>query len=343
MSSTDPGPTRAALPGLPLAQGCRGDAVRDLQQRLIRCDVALVSDTAGSFGDGTEAAVRTFQERQGLRVDGVCGAQTWSALIEAGYHLGDRLLYQRTPMLRGDDVGELQLRLSELGFHAGRVDGIFGPQTAAALTDFQRNAGLTTDGVCGPDALHALSRVGGRTGTTTKAGVHDRVQLRAGTHDVAGRLVVVAESGGLPALANALGRALDDAGATSLVVHHPDGSVQATEANRAVADVFIGLGSRDDSEVRLAYYATTGYESAGGRHLAELAASALDALHAPGGRRAGTVAPMRLPVLRETRMPAVLCEIGPISWLVEHTAEVAAALARAVIDWADEPILDDAR
>jgi N-acetylmuramoyl-L-alanine amidase len=331
-------PTRPPLPGLPLARGATGDAVRDLQQRLIRCDVTLVADPPGRFGSGTLEAVRTFQERQGLRVDGICGPQTWSALIEASYHLGDRLLYQRTPMLRGDDVAELQLRLSSLGFHEGRVDGIFGPQTAAALTEFQRNAGLTTDGVFGPDALAVLERIGGRTGTTTKAGVQERIDLRSGPRNVAGRRVVVAESGAMPALANALGRALDDAGAVSLVVHHPDGSAQAAEANRFDAEVFIGLGLRDAAGSRLAYYATTGFESAGGRRLAELAQRELADLGAPP---TSEVAPMRLPVLRETRMPALLCEVGPAPWLVEHNADVAASLARAVVEWSDEPIVDD--
>jgi len=330
--------TRPPLPGLPLARGASGDAVRDLQQRLIRCEVAQVADAPGHFGTGTLEAVRTFQERQGLRVDGICGPQTWSALIEASYHLGDRLLYQRAPMLRGDDVAELQLRLSELGFHAGRVDGIFGPQTAAALTDFQRNAGLTTDGVFGPDALDVLGRVGGRTGTTTKAGVQERIDLRSSPRNVAGRRVVVAESGGMPALANALGRALDDAGAASLVVHHPDGSAQAAEANRFEADVFLGLGLRDEPGSRLAYYATTGFESSGGRRLAELAHAELVRLGVPPSCDVG---PMRLPVLRETRMPALLCEVGPVRWLVEHNADVAAALAHAVVEWSDEPIVDD--
>ena len=117
------------------------------------------------FGAGTEAAVRAFQEPRGLRVDGICGDETWASLVEAGYRLGDRLLYHRAPMLRGDDVAELQRLLGGLGFDAGRVDGIFGPDTAAALVEFQRNAGL-------PDRRHLRPRhrrrrcagLAGRTG-----------------------------------------------------------------------------------------------------------------------------------------------------------------------------------
>ena len=88
------------------------------------------ADQPGAFGEPTEAAVRGFQERRGLRVDGICGPQTWASLVEAGFRPGDRLLYYTSPMLRGDDVAELQRRLSALGFDAGRVDGIFGEHEA---------------------------------------------------------------------------------------------------------------------------------------------------------------------------------------------------------------------
>ena len=94
--------------------------------------------------------MRVFQEARGLRVDGVCGRDTWSSLVESGFRLGDRMLYLRHPMFRGDDVTELQRRLNALGFDAGREDGILGDDTTAALTEFQRNVGLTVDGVCGP-------------------------------------------------------------------------------------------------------------------------------------------------------------------------------------------------
>ena len=85
-------------------------------------------------------------------------------MIESGFRLGDRLLYLAQPMVRGDDVTELQRRLNELGFDAGRSDGILGPETEGALRAFQRNAGITPDGVCGPATLHALDRVGGLGG-----------------------------------------------------------------------------------------------------------------------------------------------------------------------------------
>ncbi|MGZ7087798.1 MAG: peptidoglycan-binding domain-containing protein, partial [Ilumatobacteraceae bacterium] len=138
---------------LPLSHGDTGDAVRDLQQRLAALGLDPSIEPRGAFGEATVASVRAFQTARGIPASGVCDASTWTALVEAGYRIGDRLLYLRSPMLRGDDVAELQRGLGALGFDAGRVDGILGPTTERALRDFQRNAGLTTDGVCGPEVL----------------------------------------------------------------------------------------------------------------------------------------------------------------------------------------------
>ena len=57
---------------------------------------------------------------------GRCDELTWTALVEAGWTLGDRLLMITAPNLRGEDVAELQRILARLGFNCGRVDGIFG-------------------------------------------------------------------------------------------------------------------------------------------------------------------------------------------------------------------------
>ena len=169
-----------------LRPGIRGEAVRDLQQRLGRSGLASAPDDTGEFGEGTERAVRAFQSRRSLRVDGIVGRQTWSSLVESGYALGDRLLYLRRPMLRGDDVGELQLRLNALGFDAGREDGIFGDETHEALLEFQRAAGLPADGICGTTTIDALERVGSLAGGSA-AGLRERERLRAGPRRLAGR------------------------------------------------------------------------------------------------------------------------------------------------------------
>src|SRR5690242_19253561 len=171
-----------------IRRGSRGEDVRDLQQRLVAIGYALTGDDAGVFGAATERAVHEFQTRRGLRVDGIVGRETWAALVESGFTLGDRLLYFRRPMLRGDDVTELQRRLNALGFDAGREDGILGRATVAALTEFQRNAGLPADGICGDTTIAALARVGTMADGEVSA-VREREALRRAPRTLATRKV----------------------------------------------------------------------------------------------------------------------------------------------------------
>lgn len=324
---------------LPLRRDATGDAVRDLQRRLTAAGHRCDDDRPGIYGAGTEAAVRAFQERRGLRVDGICGPQTWASLVEAGHRLGDRLLYLRSPMLRGDDVAELQRLLGELGFDAGKVDGILGPQTADAVVEFQRNAGLTTDGICGPDSVAALRRVAARSvgdgPGSTVATVREAEGLRVGGRRIAGLRVAVAEGGGLDALADAVARALTEAGASVLVLRHPDESARAAAANAAAAELFVGLAVRDQPGVACAFYAHEGFESVAGRRLADLAGLTLG----EAGFGGGVEAPrgMRLPALRETRMPAVVIEVGPPQAAVARAPAIVGAVVTAVSRWVATP------
>jgi len=322
---------------LPLGQGDEGEAVRDLQRRLRVGEIVVDAGEAGRYGPATEDAVRRFQKERGLHVDGVCGHQTWSALVEASYRLGARLIYHRVPMLRGDDVADLQLRLSEMGFDAGRVDGICGPATARALRDFQQNSGLTVDGICGPATVEALHRVGSRGGHTAVATVREEERLRASPRDLHGRRLVVGERGGLGALADAVGRSLQEAGAVVAVLHHPEGSEHARQANEFGGELYLGLDLRAAAGGLVTYYRTPGFESVGGRRLAELAGSELGMILTLDSPPAGG---MRVPVLRETRMPAVVCELGPPSDVVTHTGELAAAVQRAVTRWLAQPVAE---
>jgi N-acetylmuramoyl-L-alanine amidase len=274
--------------------------------------------------------VRRFQQSRGLHVDGICGPQTWGALVEAGYRLGDRLLYYATPPLRGDDVATLQRQLGTLGFDAGRVDGIFGERTQRALLDFQRNVGLTSDAVCGPATWASLARLASHAeGSEPVASVREREALRQLPRTLFGRRIVVGDYGGLGALASAVRGALSERGALALIVTHADGSTHASRANTVTADVYLGLVTTDGPPT-VAYYGAHGFESPGGRRLAEAIRSELQRVLPAGA--AGTSA-MAVPVLRETRMPAVLCELGPTAYLVGRGAELADALARAMEAW----------
>ena len=59
---------------------------------------------------------------------------------------------------RGDIVRELQERLIRLGYELPKygADGDYGAETVAAVTRFQREHGLTADGICGPRSWAAL-------------------------------------------------------------------------------------------------------------------------------------------------------------------------------------------
>jgi N-acetylmuramoyl-L-alanine amidase len=214
------------------------------------------------------------------------------------------------------------------------VDGIFGDLTSAALGEFQRNVGLPVDGIAGAATVSELLRFGTRHhNSELVASVRDRERLRAAPRTLAGRRVAVGEEGGLDATVAALRRLLVNQGAVVTTHHHPDGSIQASEANAGGAEVYIGL--RLDAGPRhcsTAYYGGERYTSPGGRRLAELLQAALSSALdlADEGSRA-----MSLPVLRETRMPAVISEISPATVVVEQGATIARAVAAALGEWVD--------
>ncbi len=278
--------------------------------------------------------MESFQHLRGLRVDGICGRQTWNTLVEAGFRLGDRFLYRQATMLRGDDVAELQQRLCTLGFDAGRVDGIFGDHTAHALIEFQRNVGLPVDGIAGGATLRELIRLESRhLDPELISSVRARAELRDAPPTLNGRHVAIGESGGLGSVTGALRRRLVLGGTRVTELHHPDDSTQAQQANELAVDVYVGLRLNPTAaSCHTAFWAGSHDQSQGGRLLAELVQrsvpGALDI--ADGGARG-----MSLPILRETRMPAVLVEIGPAHLVVERAALLAAALSRVLGQWAD--------
>ena len=148
----------------PVRPDDRGAHVRDLHRRLLAVGhpVDAVEESDSHFGPDTTRALLAFQAERGLDEHGTVDETTQAALVEAGVRLGDRHLYLHAPMFRGDDVADLQLRLGNLGFDAGRIDGIFGPDTAGALSDFQRNVGLAVDGIAGSETVLGLRQLLGR-------------------------------------------------------------------------------------------------------------------------------------------------------------------------------------
>ncbi len=141
-------------------QGSKGEEVKKIQERLkaLGHDVGRID---GDFGPATDAAVRAFQQANGLTVDGLVGPNTLQVLEAAAapeppappkpppsavYRLGSA----------GEEVRKIQERLAALGHYRGPLDGDFGGGTVAAVKAFQGANGLTPDGLIGPNTWRTL-------------------------------------------------------------------------------------------------------------------------------------------------------------------------------------------
>jgi len=316
--------------------GEHSSAVRDVQRRLIALEYQIDgAELDGRFGDSTLGAIRSFQERRGLVVDGLVGDETWRELVEASWDLGDRTLYLRAPPLRGDDVRALQERLGALGFDVGRVDGIFGPRAARAVREFQENYGIPSDAIVGRSTLRALAGLPALGGLTSAASVREREELRRFGPTIAGLHVVLdpghggeddgfAGPGGTKeqSVSIAIARRLEAVLTASGVVVYPTrepgasptDSQRAALANALGADLYLSIhvaGSEDRGRRgALTYF--FGHD----RFRSEAGARLADCIHtellAVGGSDAGVHA-KQYAILRETRMPAVQIEPAHIT------------------------------
>lgn len=322
-----------------LRVGDTGDAVRDLQHRLAGAGYSITPSEIGTFGPTTEEAVRAFQTHRAIRVDGAVGRETWSVLVESGFELGDRLLYLRSPNLRGDDVVALQHTLNRLGFDAGREDGILGPDTANALAEFQRNSGLSVDGIAGPATLDAFARVASMAAGSVAA-VRERDQLRR-PPQLSGRRIYLAVEPGFDQIGTPLLRELTRAGAQVMPdVSGADDHELAARANRWDADLFLAVRHGDAPEWECRYFASGTFRSERGHHAAVLMGQELDRELSPASE--DSVTGCAYSVLRETRMAAVMCALGAddaasVATIMGRSAEISSALAGAIRRAFEEP------
>ncbi len=187
--------------GSALRLGYRGTAVTEIRAALTALGLAdnLEADlTTGSqvsvdvFDPGLDQAVRAFQQERGLLVDGVVGAATYRAIKEASYRLGARILnHQFGAPMYGDDVATLQARLQDLGFYTGMVDGHFGLQTHNALMSYQREYGLSADGICGPETLRSLYFLGSRVTGGSPHAIHEEELVRKSGPKLSGKRIII--------------------------------------------------------------------------------------------------------------------------------------------------------
>jgi N-acetylmuramoyl-L-alanine amidase len=309
--------------------GDEGEAVRDVQHRLSELGHRIdPAELEGVFGPSTQEAVRAFQLARRLPADGIVGADTWTQLVEAGYRLGDRTLYLRSPAFRGDDVRALQRMLNALGFDAGKEDGILGRRSAEAVMEFQRNLGDRVDGIVGLDTVRSLERMRPAVGGPGLAVVREEEAIRSMGTPLEGAIVAVDAAGGRSeaeqptldearradlalTLATDLEVILRARGATPLLLRRaredPTATERAQTANAVEAVVCVSLDlTPEPPSAACAYWGTATTHSPAGRRLAELVRAELTALGLPDGG----IRPLGIALLRETRMPAVRVEVG---------------------------------
>ena len=312
----------------------RGDLVTAVTSTLHR--LGFLANTTDRFDQDVTEAVKAFQQARGLSVSGEIDQPTEKALEEARWKLGDRTLKLQQPNMRGDDVASLQSRLIDMGFNPGRVDGIFGPIASEAVSSFQANCGLSEDGIFGPQTLLALDRVSRQTGDGPGiAALRDRDQLmRSGDSDEVLRVAI-----GVPKefehLARLIARALRKQQVRVITVLSADVHEQSLAANNFGSNVFVSVEVADGIEqsATVAHYEVPNYVSESGR---ELATSIASAFHRIGIGLTPSVVGYQRPVLRETKMPAVLCSFFDTKQAHDHTPALAEAIAASVWAWLNQ-------
>ena len=168
-----------------LRLGDTGQFVRQMQYLL--AVVAYFNDQIplppvnGIFDKATQESLLAFQRLNGLAADGVFGPATAPRLLET-YRAtianippnilpDNSLIYPGRFLLRGsrgDDVTDLQnLLIRAAATHsfipAVTADGVFGPQTEAAVRAVQQNQGLEVNGIVGPITWDAIVKLAQNT------------------------------------------------------------------------------------------------------------------------------------------------------------------------------------
>jgi N-acetylmuramoyl-L-alanine amidase len=322
-------------------KGDSGPVVTEIRSTLTRLGLIDASDS-DRFDQQVDLAIRAFQQQRGLKVDGMVGGQTYRALDEARWRLGDRVLRVESPrLMRGDDVAALQSRLLTMGFDVGRVDGILGPRTEAAVREFQQSVGLIADGVCGPDTFTALARLSRTiTGGAAQA-LRERHILRIHAGSLSGRVIVIdpGHGGSDPGevgngvdeadivfdLARRLEGRLAALGVTVFLTRsaerNPSEGQRAEFANDAGADLMVSLHmdshiTASASGIATYYYGhdAHGFDSPMGERFADLVQRELCART---GMTDCRIHPKTWELLRRTRMPAVRIDCGYITHPVD--------------------------
>lgn len=195
-------PTPALAPGetgalsvIGLRQGATGPAVLAVQQKLISFGYFVAGGADGNFGAGTTAALRVFQEQNGLNPtgvvtentarylglsNGVAAAPTAPASATAAPATAAASVVGLRRGATGDHVRALQERILATGLVlSGGADGTYGPSTERAVKLVQRVNGLPETGVVDARTAQVLGLAGGASSPSTPAPAGTVVQYGA--------------------------------------------------------------------------------------------------------------------------------------------------------------------
>ena len=256
----------------------------------------------------------------------MCDSTTWKLLTEAHWKLGDRLLYLKTPMMRGDDVAQMQGRLSWLGFDSGKVDGTFGQNTHRALADFQVNVGMAGDGICGTDTVAELERNYGRSSTTI-SNVKELLRFDRQTISTANKNIAVLSTLELNANSEILRMSLNRAGFYALSFCHYDLAVLAALCNHTSASVIIYLEFIPSLKSTVSFFKGFHYSSEIGLSIAKPLAQALQ------GMVEVTCKGSRHRILQLTNAPCIVISLSDTALWTQQMTSLAGLIAASLTQW----------
>ena len=139
-----------------------------MQKRLHELD--YLQTVTGTFDEATEDAVKLFQEKNALEVDGMVGSQTKECL-----YIEDAIPFALTVGSEGEDVLMYQQRLYELGYLVTTPNGIYGTITQNAVKRFQERNAIIVDGHIGPATREMLM---------SEDAKYNKIELTMSGHDV---------------------------------------------------------------------------------------------------------------------------------------------------------------
>ena len=136
LGSGNDAPNQPRIAGDKLRLGDRGEAVRVLQEQLIKAGY-LQGEPNAYFGPNTADAVRRFQEDNYLASSGIAGPTTRAKLYSL-VNTGSKSDF---------NVLEIQRRLRDRGFYKGSLNGVMGNDTKQAIRQAQQFYGISLSDV----------------------------------------------------------------------------------------------------------------------------------------------------------------------------------------------------